>query len=72
MQFGSTHQVHRYAQANGLEVVVEGTAAFNRRRRYGPDWFQVVAVRTRNGGIIRVGMFPKGGSLRSELSEHSP
>jgi hypothetical protein len=72
-EFASIRQVHEYARARRLEIAVEGTAAFNRRRRYlWPDRFQVVAVRTRNGGIIQVGMFKEDSETEVMAMEGKP
>ena len=48
-----------YAEANGLDLVWEGTAAFKKRRRtLQPDQFEIRAVLT-SKGVTNAGLFSK-------------
>jgi hypothetical protein len=50
---------HDYAEANGLDLVWEGTKAFEKwQRKVAPSDFEIRAVLTRKG-VTNVGLFSK-------------
>jgi hypothetical protein len=58
-KFDSAYDALTYAAANDLNLVWEGTAAFEKRRRnLPPDQFDVRSCITRKG-ITNCGLFPK-------------
>jgi hypothetical protein len=62
----------QYADANDLELVWEGTAAFEKRRRtLRADQFEVRTVHTRKG-ITNVGLFLKRGNARRMACGSAP